>query len=248
VVLCAADHEDGGFLAAVHRQTGEIVWRRKRPAQASYATPRVMTLGGRAQVILSGCELVTSYDPRSGQELWTTPGTTQSTVGTAVAFGDLVLASGGYPGAETIALQPNGKVAWRIRDKSYVPSMTVVGTALYTVQDDGIAQCYDAKTGKTLWKQRIGGKFRTSAVVSAGHLIVTDMAGKTTVFAADPKAFRLIAENTLGNEAFASPAVSDGQLFLRVAEVSRGGRAETLYCLGERAAESRSSRSKTTRP
>jgi hypothetical protein len=104
---------------------------------------------------------------------------------------------------------------------------------LYSVNDDGIARCWDAATGKELWKHRIGGNFRASPVVSGEHIFVTSMAGKTAVFRASPDEFALVAENQLGTEAFASPAVSEGQLFLRVADGAGGGRQEFLYCIGE---------------
>lgn len=234
LVIVTADHDDGGFIAGVRRSDGHVVWRRKRPANASYCSPRVVRLDGKDLVIVSGCDLVTAYDPLTGTELWKTPGTTQATVGTIVTTGELIIASGGYPEADTVALRKDGSVAWRNKDKTYVPSMIVVDGHLYTVQDDGIARCWNATTGKPLWQHRIGGKFRTSLLAADGYLYTTDMSGKTTVFKASPKAFELVAENQLGTEGFASPAVSGDRLFLRVAEEGRNGRSETLYCIGHR--------------
>lgn len=234
LILITADHDDGGFIAGVRRSDGHVVWRRKRPANASYCSPRVVHIGGKDLVIVSGCDHVMAYDPLSGTELWKTPGTTQATVGTVVTAGDLIIASGGYPEADTVALRADGSVVWRNKDKTYVPSMIVVDGHLYTVQDDGIARCWNAATGKQLWQHRIGGKFRTSLLAADGYLYTTDMSGKTTVFKASPTAFELVAENQLGNEGFASPAVSGDRLFLRVAEEGRDGRNETLYCIGHR--------------
>jgi hypothetical protein len=233
LVILAADHSDGGFIAALDRTTGNIVWRRKRPNASSYASPRVVTLAGRDQVILCGCDLVVSYDPLTGAELWQTPGTTEATVGTAVTSRDRVFVSGGYPGAETLALDGNGKVLWRIKDKCYVPSLLATDEHLFLMQDDGIARCLDAATGKELWKQRVGGRFRSSPLLAGGQIYVTNMEGLTTVFAASPQGFQMTAENPLGNEAFASPAVSEGRLYLRCADDRSGPRQEWLYCLGE---------------
>lgn len=233
LVILAADHEDGGFIAGLDRATGNIVWRRKRPKNASYASPRVVTLNGKDQVVLCGCKLVTSYDPLTGAENWTVEGTTESTVGTAVVSENRVIVSGGYPGAETLAIEGDGKVAWRVKDKCYVPSLLAADGLIYLVQDDGVAKCLDASNGSLKWKHRIGGKFRTSPLWAGGNIYVTDMSGKTTIFKAQGSKFELVAENVLGTEGFASPAVSGQQLFLRVASDASGLRQEWLYCLAQ---------------
>lgn len=232
-VIIAADHEDGGFVAALDRGDGNIVWRRKRQPFASYATPRLVTLTGRDQIVLSGGGNVTSFDPQTGKDLWSVKGTTTSTVGTPVVSHDLVICSGGHPDAETLAIDGKGSVVWRTKDKCYVTSPLAHQGHLYLVQDDGIAKCLDARTGKERWRHRIGGRFRTSPVLINDRLYVTDMNGKTTVFAAAPGHYEQIAENQLGNECFASPAVSEGQLFLRIADNHTGFRTEWLYCLAD---------------
>jgi len=231
LLVVAADHRQGGFVAGLNRQDGSIVWRKPRPEKASYASPRVVTLGGRDQLVIGGCNLVSSFDPLTGQALWSTSGTSEAGVGTPVVIGDRVFASGGYPERETIAVNPDGSVAWRNRDRSYVPSLLAVDQAVYMVNDDGMAICFDPATGATRWKQRLGGNFRVSPVASGGNIYSTDMSGKTTVFRANPDAFEPVAENTLGTEGFASPAISRGELFLRVADSSQGPRQEWLYCI-----------------
>ncbi len=232
-VILAADHQTGGFLAALNRKTGDIVWRKKRPTESSYASPRVITVAGKDELVICGCDLVAGYDPLTGESLWTTKGTTSAAVGTMVASGDLLFASGGYPGHDTVALHADGKVAWRNNEKSYVPSLLAYEGHLYMINDDGVAYCYEAQTGKENWKKRIGGNFRTSPVLNAGHIFTTDMRGKTTVIKADPKAFVVVAENQLGTESFASPGISRGQLFMRVADDSKGRRQDWIYCIGK---------------
>lgn len=232
-VIIAADHQTGGFLAAVHRQSGKIIWRIPRPSESSYASPRVVSVGGKDVLVICGCELVAGYDPLTGEELWSTKGTTSAAVGTMVTTGDLIFASGGYPGRDTVALKPNGDVVWRTNEKSYVPSLLAYQGFLYMVNDDGIAYCYEAETGKERWKQRIGGNFRTSPILNGGHIFTTDMRGKTTVFKANPNKFEKVAENQTGTESFASPAISRGQLFLRVADNSQGPKQDWIYCIGK---------------
>lgn len=232
LVLLAADHQQGGYLAALNRVTGDIVWRKPRPAKSSYASPRVVSLGGKDQLVICGCNVVESFDPLTGDQLWSTPGTAEAGVGSPVIAGELVIASGGYPEQETIALKSDGSIGWKANVKSYVPSLLVYERKLYMVSDDGIARCYDAESGKELWKHRISGKFRVSPIESGGNIFTTDMSGKTTVFRANPEWYEQIAENQLGTEGFASPAVSRGQLFLRIADDSQGTRQEWLYCIG----------------
>lgn len=241
-VIVAADHEQGGFLAGLDRGTGNILWRRKRANFASYATPRVVRVGEKTLLVISGGGTIKAYVPSTGEEVWSVDGTAQSTVSTVVTAGDLIIASGGYPEAETVAVRGDGSVAWRKKDKTYVPSMIIVGDQLYFMQDDGIARCWDIATGKERWKHRVGGKYRASPILSGGNLFVTDMNGKTVVFRADPQRFELVAENQLGTEGFASPAVSDGHLFLRVADGHGPQRTESLYCIGERDTSRRNSR------
>lgn len=232
LVLIAADHGQGGFVAALNRLTGDIVWRKPRPAKSSYASPRVVSLGGRDQLVLCGANVVASFDPLTGESLWSTPGTAEAGVGTLVVADDLLFASGGYPEQETLAVKPDGSVAWRNNAKSYCPSLLTHAGHLYMVNDDGVARCYAAQTGEKKWEKRIGGRFRVSPVLSDGHIFTTDMSGKTTVFKASAEQYELVAENQLGTEGFASPGLSRGQLFHRVGDSSSGPRQEWLYCIG----------------
>jgi len=196
----------------------------------------VVSLAGKEQLVLCGCLVVASYDPRTGEKNWETPGTAEAGVGTLVTVGDQVFASAGYPESETLGLNADGSVAWRNNTKSYCPSLLAYEGHVYQIADDGILRCYAAQSGKETWKQRIGGRFRVSPVVSGGNIFITDMEGKTTVFRANPEKFEPVAENQLGSEGFASPAISGGQLFLRVVDQTGGSRQEWLYCIGARAA------------
>jgi outer membrane protein assembly factor BamB len=233
LVLIAADHQQGGFIAALNRSSGDVAWRKKRPAKSSYASPRVISMGGKDQMILGGCSELCSYDPSTGDQLWHTKGTAEAGVGTAVIDGDLIFASGGYPEKNTLAVDASGKKVWQQNVKSYVPSMLTYEGYLYMTPDDGIFRCYEAKSGDEKWTKRVGGNFRSSPVLSGGHIFTTDMSGKTIVFKASPESCEIVAENPLGTEGFASPAISRGQLFLRVADNLKGSRRDWVYCIGQ---------------
>lgn len=231
LVILGADHQQGGYLAALDRKSGEIVWRKSRPAIASFASPRVVSLAGKDQLVICGCKLVASYHPETGDLLWETSGTAESGVGTPVVMQDLVFASGGYPEQDTVALHGDGTVAWRKPVKAYCTSLLAHEGSLFLVGDDGVARCFEGATGDEKWKHRLQGNFRVSPILHDGNLYITNMQGKTFVFRASPEKFQSIAENQLGDEGFASPAVSRGQMFLRTADSSTGTRQEWLYCL-----------------
>lgn len=234
LVICGGDNKGGGFLAAVHRETGEIVWRRQRPSAATYSSPVVAHVDGRDQVLISGADLVASYDPNDGAELWSCPGTTESTCGTIVWDDQRVFASGGYPVQQTICIDARtGTEVWRNDRKCYEQSMLLYDGHLYAVDENNIAWCWDAATGDEVWRGRLRGAFSASPVLTPeGNIYATSEAGETFIFKAAPSAFSLVAENQLGDEAFATPTICGGCIYFRVAENSGGRRQEYLYCIG----------------
>ncbi len=233
-VIFAADNRGGGCLAALDRASGKIAWRKSRPAVSTYSSPVVANVAGRDQLLISGCNALSSYDPHTGKEIWSCAGTAEATCGTVVWNERHVFASGGYPESETLCVLADGssKKAWSGSFKAYEPSMVIAGDFLYVVTDKGIAHCVEAATGKMQWKQRLNGSFSGSPVVCNGLIYVTNDRGTTYVIEASPKACKVVAENQLGNDTYASPAISDGQLFLRVGTPGQGARQEMLYCLG----------------
>ncbi len=233
-VIFAADNRGGGCLAALDRQTGQIAWRKPRPPVATYSSPVIADVAGREQLLISGCNALTSYDPRSGDELWSCSGTAEATCGTVVWNENHVFASGGYPESETICVlaDGSGQRVWRVSAKAYEPSMVLVGDYLYLVTDKGIAHCFAASDGSEQWKKRLSGSFSASPVVCNGLIYATNDRGRTFVIEATPTGCQVVAENQLGSDAYASPAVSNGQLFLRIGTSRPGGRQEELVCLG----------------
>ncbi|MEX0727803.1 MAG: PQQ-binding-like beta-propeller repeat protein [Planctomycetaceae bacterium] len=233
LLIVAADNPGGGWLAALNRETGDVVWLKKRPAVATYASPIVFDVGGKDQLVIAGADQIVSYDPNTGEQIWAVDGTTEACVGTVVRHGELVYASGGYPGKETICIHAGtGEVVWRNDQKSYVPSLLQFDGYLYAVDDGGVATCWNAETGEEQWKQRVGGNFSASPLLVGENIIVIDEAGKATVFKADPETFDRVAEHQLGDEAFATPSVSVNRLYLRVAQREDDMRQEYLYCIG----------------
>src|SRR5690606_34279590 len=114
------------------------------------------------------------YDPTSGEQLWSVTGTTKATVGTMVFDGDVVFASGGYPGKETLGIRADGseQVVWRNNQKSYVPSLLVYDGYVYQISDDGRAFCWKADTGEEQWRARLGGNYSASPILAGETIYV----------------------------------------------------------------------------
>ena len=237
-VIIAAEHDGDSYMVALDRATGKEVWRTPRPASISFSTPSIAVVAGRDQLMMSGQQVVAAYDPASGKPLWQTEGTTYATCGTMVWSGDVALASGGYPKAETIAVRADGsgQVLWKNPQKCYEQSMIVVAEKgedyLYALTDNGVAFCWRVSDGKEMWKERLRGPVSASPIVAGNNIYWANEAGTMYVFAADPSKFNLIAENRVGEESMASPAVSGNELFLRVAKGQGKERRESLVCIG----------------
>ena len=233
-LIVAAEFESGGFLKAFNRKTGKEMWSAPRTGLISFSSPVVGKVDGRDYLLLSGGDYVAGYDPDSGQGVWRERGVSVATCGTLVWEDDIVFASGGYPAKETVAVQIKGgraQAIWRNQEKCYEQSMLAFDGHLYAVNDGGIAICWDAKTGRERWKQRLGGPVSSSLTLAGGNLYYSDERGTTYVFAANPEKFVEVGRSKLGNESFATPVIVDSQIFLRHAD-SQNGRQETLYCIG----------------
>ena len=233
LVLVSADHRGGGTLAGLDRLTGKIVWSVSRPKIPNYTSPAVVRANGRDQMVLGGCNLISSFDPLTGKKLWEVDGSTEECVVTMVTDGERVFMSGGYPKNHTVAIlaDGSGKVAWQTNTRLYVPSMIPKDGHLFAVLDAGLAVCWKSDTGEELWKERLGGDFYASPVMVGDRIYASNVAGKTYVFVATPKAFQLLSSNQLGDEAFASPVICDSRIYLRVAK-NGAERQEILYCIG----------------
>jgi outer membrane protein assembly factor BamB len=234
LAFVTTDSRGGGVVAALDRASGQIAWQVQRPKLANYASATVVQAAGRDQLVVHGCDLVASFEPLTGKKLWEVPGSTTECVTTLVTDGERVFASGGYPRkhVQAIAADGSGKTAWENTAQVYVPSMIVHRGHLFATQDGGVAICWDSRTGQEKWKERLGGTFTASLVLVGEDLFAVNEAGQTFIYKADPEKFQLVAENKLGDEVYATPAICGGRIYMRVVEKPGGQRQEMLYCLG----------------
>lgn len=234
LVIVSADNKAGGAVAGLDRQTGAIVWKVERPKLPNYASPIVLKAAGRDQLFLTGAEKATSLDPLTGKVLWEIEGATTECVTTTPTDGERIFTSGGYPKnhVAAVAADGSGKVVWEVKERIYVPSMLFHEGHLYGVMDAGIAVCWDSATGAEKWKARLGGTFSGSPVLAGGNIYVGNESGSLFVFKATTAGLEVLAENKLGGEIFATPAICDGEIYLRVTDYQGEKRTETLYCFG----------------
>lgn len=234
LVLVSADNKGGGCIAGLDRETGSIIWKNDRPKLPNYPSPVVYQVDGRDQLFMSGCDLVSSFDPLTGRTLWEINESTTECVVTIVTDGERVFTGGGYPRNHTVAIEADGsgKVAWHNTTRVYVPSMIVKDGHLFAIMDAGLAVCWDSATGKEKWRERLGGNFFASPVMLGNRIYATNVRGRTYVFKAEPNEFKILAENQLGYESYASPVICGNRIYLRVAKRGGGTRQEYLYCIG----------------
>jgi outer membrane protein assembly factor BamB len=236
LVYVTTDSRGGGVVAALDRVSGKIVWSHDRPAKANYASATLLTAAGREQLVVHGCDLVSSFDPASGKKLWEIDGATTECVTSLTTDGQRVFVSGGYPRQHVQAVEADGsgKTAWENTTQVYVPSMIVRDGVLYAVLDNGIATCWRTDSGEPLWKERLGGTFTASLVLVGENLFAVNEAGECFIYKASPEKFELAAKNKLGDEVYATPAICGSRIYMRVVEQTGSQRQEMLYCLGSR--------------
>ncbi|MBM3821686.1 MAG: serine/threonine protein kinase [Verrucomicrobia bacterium] len=234
LVLVASDHRGGGVVAGLHRDTGEVVWSHPRPKLPNYTSPSILRAAGKTQMVLAGCNLIASYNPLTGEKLWELPGSTEECVVSAVTDGSRIFVSGGYPKNHTVAVEADGskRIAWQNTARVYVPSMIAQAGHLYAVMDAGLAVCWKSDSGEELWKERLGGDFFASPVMVNDLIYASNVSGKTFVFQATPRSFRLIESNQLGEEAYASPVICGSRVYLRTGEKEERNR-QYLYSIGK---------------
>ena len=232
-VIVNGDHDGDSYLLALDRKTGKTLWKTPRENRTrSYCVPLIRKLAGRSQMVLSGDKTVASYDPHNGKLHWIIDGPTDQFVASPVynAKADLLFVTGGYPEHHIIAIKPDGegnvtksKIIWRTnRGVAYVPSPISVGDFFFVVSDSGIAHCFDAATGKIHWNERMGEHH--ASLVAANNLVyfLNDNGVMHVVPAAEE--FAPVARNEIGERTFASPAISNGQIFIRG--------DKHLFCIG----------------
>jgi outer membrane protein assembly factor BamB len=243
-VLHGMKTDDPSYVMRINRASGKTIWKVERPTAAirespdSYTTPALLRYGKTTEIVITGADCVTGHDPATGKELWRANGLNPDNdpsyriVASPIIFNEIIYAPTRV--RPLLALKAGGRgdistshLLWSTANGPDVPTPVTDGKYFYIVNDRGIMWCLDAKTGAEIYgQQRLRpGTYSGSLVLADDKLYITNEEGLTTVIKAGPK-FEVIAENALNDYCLSSPAISEGQIFIRT--------ATNLYCIGKK--------------
>jgi outer membrane protein assembly factor BamB len=218
---------------ALDADTGQTVWKTEREELPSWGTPTVAMTSVGPVLVANASNYIRGYDPRTGKELWRLGGSSKITAPTPVFSDDMfAVVSGRGPerpifvvkaGARGDLTLPEGKstsdaITWsRTGRGSYMPTPLIYNGILYVLGNNGLLDAYNLRTGEELYRQRlpvVGSGFSASPVASDGKLYLSNEDGEMLVIAAGQK-FSHVATNSMGELLMATPALSDGVMYVR---------------------------------
>lgn len=244
MVVLQCDVKTNPFLAAFSIGDGHQIWRTPRDENSTWSTPTVYKDGNRSLLIVNGYKHIGGYDARTGKEVWRLTGGGDIPVPTPVVAHGLAFimnAHGKLSPIYAVRLgatgdislkddqKSNSGIAWSVpRGGAYMQTPMVYGDYLYSCQINGILSCYEARTGKVIYQERLGtGRtgFTASPVAADGKIYFTSEEGEVYVVKAGPE-FKVLATNPMGEVCMATPAISEGTLFFRTQDnlVAVGGK------------------------
>jgi outer membrane protein assembly factor BamB len=233
MVIVQVDTQKESFLIACDVKTGKVLWKTMRDELPSWGTPTVVESSKGIELVTNSSNHIYSYNPVNGKELWRLGGSSKITTPTPVFYKDLILVcSGRNPEAPIFMIRTgargditlkdkqtsNASIVWsKVRRGSYMPTPLIYRGYVYVLQNQGRLDCYDLNTGDEMYRERIphsGGGFSASPVASDGKIFLPGEDGEIFAVQAGPK-FKLLATNPMGERLMATPAISDGMMFVR---------------------------------
>ncbi len=232
IVTC--DGGDEPYTLALNRKNGKEVWRSPRATEVdrkfSFSTPSYFTIAGRPQIISPGSNVVQSLDPETGKVLWFVNYDGYSVIPKPVLHQGLIFICTGYGPTTLYAIDPTGNgdvnkthVKWTLKSQNVpkTPSLIAYREVVVMCSDRGIAVGVEVKTGKELWKVRLGGNYSASPLLNGNQIYFQSEEGESVVLelgntgAEEP---REIAKGLLPGRTFASYAVIENDLLIRAEE------------------------------
>ena len=244
LVIIQCDTQADSFLLALNASTGETVWKTDRSELPSWGTPTIVDTAAGPELITNASNFVRGYDPKTGKQLWQLGGSSKITAPTPIfASGLHIVASGRAPERPVFAVKPGARgdltlakgetatthVAWSKTGRgSYMPTPLAYRGQLYMLANNGVLDAYDIASGAEIYRQRlplVGSGFSASPVAADGRIYLSNEDGEMLVVEAGA-AFRHLATNSMGETLMATPAISDGVMFVRG--------ASTLFAIARR--------------
>jgi len=232
VVIVQADVMKDSFLAAFEVETGKEIWRVPRGDVPTWSTPTIHVGEEKVQVIVNGFKHIGSYDFENGEEIWNLGEGGDIPVPTPVVAHGMVFINGAHgkfspiyaiklEARGDISLEPgatsNAHVVWSIRrGGAYMQTPLIYGNYLYNLRGNGALECYHAQTGERIYREKLGdmSSFSASGVAADGKLYFPSEQGNMFVVKAG-KEFELLGANAMNDILMATPAISEGILFIR---------------------------------
>lgn len=233
LVILQCDTQDDSSLIALDVETGKQVWKTEREELPSWGTPTVAMTSSGPELVTNAPNFIRGYDPRTGRELWRLGHSSKITAPTPIYSADqFLIASGRQPERPIFAVKagargdltlPDGKtssdsVIWsRTGRGSYMPTPLQYQGLLYVLNNNGLFDCYEWKTGEEIYRQRlpvIGSGFSASPVAADGKIYLSNEDGDMLVIAAGRK-FEYLGMNPIGELLMATPALSEGVMYVR---------------------------------
>lgn len=231
-------HQGPSFVLALDAATGRTLWKQDRnlgareEANDSYTSPLFIHEGGRIDLVIAGAEALTAYDPATGVQRWIVKGLDvphpygRTIAGAAAGDGMVVTVASGFQNrGYTVAVKMGGEGDITASHKAWTlskfapdcPTPVVYRGLVFTMRDDGLASCIDLTTGEAKWQERLfTDNVKVSPVAAEGRVYFVSGQGNAVVVKASSK-FEVISKNRWNDETLSTPALSDGQLFLRSA-------------------------------
>jgi PQQ enzyme repeat. len=233
LVILQCDTQADSFILALDADTGKTVWKTEREELPSWGTPTVALTSKGPELVTNASNYIRGYDPRTGKELWRLGHSSKITAPTPIFSDDMfVIVSGRAPERPIFVVRanahgdltlPDGQakseaIAWsRTGRGSYMPTPLIYDGILYVLANNGVLDAYNLQTGEEIYRQRlslVGSGFSASPVASDGKLYLSNEDGEVLVIEAG-KNFKHIATNSMGELLMATPALSDGVMYVR---------------------------------
>lgn len=237
-VVVLWDHEGASFIAALDKKTGKDVWKVERQEKTSWASPLIVEVNGKAQVITAATSKVRSYDFETGELIWECTGLTRNVIPNPVYADGTLFVMSGYRGNALLAIDlakakgditTTDAIIWKyLQDTPYTPSPVLMDGKLYFLKaNNGTITCLDAKDGKVNYSNQIlpGIVNIYSSPTGAGGYLYIAGDGVVDVIKAGPS-FELVSNNKLDDTFHASPVIIGNDLFLRG--------FKSLYCVSQK--------------
>ena len=239
-VIVQCDVEKNSFLASFELPSGKEIWRTPRDEYPTWSTPTIHTFDGKTQIIVNGYKHMGGYDFDTGKEIWQMSGGGDIPVPTPVVAHNLIFMNSAHgPVSPIYAVKPtangditleenatsNDHIVWSIKKGgAYMQTPLIYSDFLYNLRGNGSLKCFEAKTGKEIYKESLKAPFSASGVAAGNQIYFSSENGKVFVVKAGPE-YKILAENDMKDIIMATPAISGDVIYIRTQHY--------LYAIGE---------------